>query len=592
MRPIVPFASVLLVSLTAAADASQIRVACIGDSITYGARIDDREHHSYPARLQEHLGEEFLVENFGQSGATLRRGADQAYLEEQEYVEAVSFMPDVLVVQLGTNDTFLNRERPNWVSGHDFGADLRALVEPFERSCPDLRVLVLAPPRVASEAPGLTADAAAEVEAQKPRLVELRRALRFAAREEIRYEFVDLSLELTTEDYADGYHPTPFGADRIARRVATAIESEHETALSPEARATRNSNYAVQIGERLGYRMVAINTAGSTTNPIVIVEPEQALAGRPWILMRNSNGASAVVARHVLDRGAHVVFAIDIDPNSVRLLQLAVRRFGLGQVVTPGGVARNSGPGATVRAVLRAAGIEGSEAFPTTTPVSAVEYRDLAGWGEGRSWHEAAEDLRNAALESGPVDMLFLGGSSVQDLTGHEDRFARKGGERAFDRFADGRSAVNLGLSGDRIEHLLQRVKSGDLDLLSPSLIVVQAGLENLAQEGHTAEETADGLQAVIIALRERFPRATIVSTGPSLEGARTDRRTRRWVKALHLAMGQRTLPQDALHVNLAAWVKAPKGRSLAKRRGAAAQGGQDRWLEALASAIGETVSY
>ena len=48
-----------------------VKVACVGNSITYGMAIDNREEFSYPSQLQGMLGEGFEVGNFGKSGATL-----------------------------------------------------------------------------------------------------------------------------------------------------------------------------------------------------------------------------------------------------------------------------------------------------------------------------------------------------------------------------------------------------------------------------------------------------------------------------------------------------------------------------------------
>lgn len=50
-----------------------IRVACVGDSITYGAKIEDNFLNSYPAQLQLFLGSDYLVGNFGASGYTLQK---------------------------------------------------------------------------------------------------------------------------------------------------------------------------------------------------------------------------------------------------------------------------------------------------------------------------------------------------------------------------------------------------------------------------------------------------------------------------------------------------------------------------------------
>ena len=51
---------------------AKTRVACIGDSITYGYTLPDREHEAYPVQLQKLLDEKFPgkyeVRNFGNSG--------------------------------------------------------------------------------------------------------------------------------------------------------------------------------------------------------------------------------------------------------------------------------------------------------------------------------------------------------------------------------------------------------------------------------------------------------------------------------------------------------------------------------------------
>ncbi|MEG2791940.1 MAG: sialate O-acetylesterase, partial [Odoribacter sp.] len=70
MRTIVFFVCFLCV---AAADgyAQKIKVACVGNSVTYGYLIPNREKDCYPAQLARMLGEGYEVVNFGKSGATL-----------------------------------------------------------------------------------------------------------------------------------------------------------------------------------------------------------------------------------------------------------------------------------------------------------------------------------------------------------------------------------------------------------------------------------------------------------------------------------------------------------------------------------------
>ena len=77
-RALVVVSIVLLIAGVAGAR----RVACVGDSITYGSGIADRAHDSYPAQLEQILKQydtAWEVDNFGVSGATLLTNGDLPY---------------------------------------------------------------------------------------------------------------------------------------------------------------------------------------------------------------------------------------------------------------------------------------------------------------------------------------------------------------------------------------------------------------------------------------------------------------------------------------------------------------------------------
>src|SRR5258708_827771 len=90
-----------------AGDAAQpsVRVACVGDSITYGAGLSGRETNSYPAQLGRLLGAGYDTRNFGVSGATMLKHSDLPYMFRSEYTNALDFAPDIIVIMLGTNDS-------------------------------------------------------------------------------------------------------------------------------------------------------------------------------------------------------------------------------------------------------------------------------------------------------------------------------------------------------------------------------------------------------------------------------------------------------------------------------------------------------
>ncbi|MBO4268875.1 MAG: hypothetical protein J5869_05845 [Bacteroidaceae bacterium] len=104
-----------------------IRVACVGDSITYGHGIKDRIHDAYPGVLSAMLGEKYDVRNFGVSGTTAMTGTDMPYMNEQAYKDALAFNPQIVTVKLGTNDS-----KPyNWKESGHFKEDLKTLIESF-----------------------------------------------------------------------------------------------------------------------------------------------------------------------------------------------------------------------------------------------------------------------------------------------------------------------------------------------------------------------------------------------------------------------------------------------------------------------------
>jgi len=104
-----------------------VRVACVGDSITYGHGIKDRVHDAYPGILSSMLGDKYDVRNFGVSGSTTMMSTDMPYMNEQAYKDALAFNPQIVTIKLGTNDS-----KPyNWTECTHFKQDLKTLINSF-----------------------------------------------------------------------------------------------------------------------------------------------------------------------------------------------------------------------------------------------------------------------------------------------------------------------------------------------------------------------------------------------------------------------------------------------------------------------------
>ena len=129
-------------------------------------------------------------------------------------------------------------------------------------------------------------------------------------------------------------------------------------------------------------------------------------------------------------------------------------------------------------------------AASTTDPVS----REQEGWIKR---HEAM----NERVKQGNVDLLMIGDSITHGW--------EVPGKETWDQYYAKRNAVNLGISGDRTEHVLWRLQNGNIDGISPKAAVIMIGTNNL--KDNTPEEINAGIAAIIKLLREKLPSTKIL---------------------------------------------------------------------------------
>lgn len=126
-----------------------------------------------------------------------------------------------------------------------------------------------------------------------------------------------------------------------------------------------------------------------------------------------------------------------------------------------------------------------------------------------RRFEEIKEKARAHAFR-----VLFLGDS----LTHRWDEVAED--HQIWERHFGSIDPLNAGINGDRTEHLLWRIRHGNLDNQQPRAIVLLIGTNDLGH-GRSPDETAEGIRQILVSLRNMRPKARIL-----LEGLwpRTDR--------------------------------------------------------------------
>lgn len=267
-----------------------IKVACVGNSITYGATIENRELKSYPAQLAVMLGDNYDVRNFGRSGTTLLSKGDYPYIAYEEYQEALEFQPDWVFIKLGTNDT----KPVNYAFLDDFVEDYMNLVSSFKQLPTHPRIVLLLPvPAFCEEGRGINASAIRDDILPKVRQVAF----------ETGTEIVNLYNLLidSTILFTDGIHPSASGATIIAQRICEYILTKNDSHLEVISKLPSGAD----LFNFYGFQGYEFDFNGRNAK---IVIPRKVAKGNPWVWRARFWGHEPQVDIALLERGFHIVY--------------------------------------------------------------------------------------------------------------------------------------------------------------------------------------------------------------------------------------------------------------------------------------------
>lgn len=204
-------------SNTTQAKDGQIKVACVGDSTTYGHGISNWPKHNYPAVLQTLLGEDYHVNNYGVSSFAVQESADRSYRTLPHYQECLAYEADYVVFMMGSNDS----KPENWKGAEAFKTDLLSLLDTYG----DAEIILCTLPAaffLEGQTEGVT-----EHNIQPLVVDEIAEIIRTVAAER-NYTLIDIHA-LTAkhpEWFAkDGVHPNNEGAAAIAEEVSAVLTS-------------------------------------------------------------------------------------------------------------------------------------------------------------------------------------------------------------------------------------------------------------------------------------------------------------------------------------------------------------------------------
>ncbi|MDB5288028.1 MAG: hypothetical protein JWR05_2977 [Mucilaginibacter sp.] len=268
----------------------QVKVACIGASITYGATIENREQNCYPAQLQKMLGSGYKVTNYGVSGATLTRNGNLPYWNTKQYRAVCSNLPDVIVIDLGGNDAkLINRAHFN-----EFDGDYRDLIKSLKQLPSHPRILML------SAMMSFVKDTSqiwGEVIAKRinPMIQQV------AYTEKI--ELLDMYTPFINKEelFSDKLHPNKEGAGIMAAAVYTELTQKRDKAYN----IFNNINLPLKLSSFYSYECADFIFEGRSCK---VVRPKLAAEGHPWIWRARFWAHEPQTDIALLQRGFHIVY--------------------------------------------------------------------------------------------------------------------------------------------------------------------------------------------------------------------------------------------------------------------------------------------
>lgn len=282
----------LVLLVCSRAGAEKIKVACVGNSITYGSGVLNREKNSYPAQLGAMLGENYEVRNFGVSGSTLLTKGDNPYVRTSDYQKVLEYQPDIVTIKLGTNDSKLR----NRGALREFKENYKDLLKSFQQlpSCP--RIILLTPIPAFTD-PKDTVNITDAVIAG--RIIPLLEEIALETGLEIVHLY-PLFPKYEWHLVPDRIHPSAIGAGIITRRLYEQIKFEgkdFDLAGNLGLEGTASNFY--------GYRCTSFVYDGRDCK---IVQPKKAAAGNPWVWRARFWGHEPQTDVALLDRGYHIVY--------------------------------------------------------------------------------------------------------------------------------------------------------------------------------------------------------------------------------------------------------------------------------------------
>jgi lysophospholipase L1-like esterase len=152
------------------------------------------------------------------------------------------------------------------------------------------------------------------------------------------------------------------------------------------------------------------------------------------------------------------------------------------------------------------ANVKGNKINNAIVPVTRLEY-DFYNWEER---HKEIIDL----TKKRDAQLVFIG-DSITHIFGGEPKSKIARGNDIWQQYYSKYNPINMGFGWDRTQNVLWRIRNGELDNISPKVIVLMIGTNNFTgtknARSNTPQEVAVAIKTICESIHKKLPKTQII---------------------------------------------------------------------------------
>ena len=270
-----------------------VNIACIGNGVTYGVGVENREKNNFPQQLQYLLGANYKVTNFGVVNAPLLNSGINGYSKSVVFKRSHDFNPNIVFVELGLDE--IKVSDTSVIS--NFTSTVDNIIQSYANLSSRPRIVLLLPLPIFLKDSSLLDNSFI-----KNKIIPKIQKIAY----EKNLEVLDLfSMFIDREDlFLDKVHPSSLGGTLISKRLYELVK------LNP-AKASVVFSLIQEQKSMSSFSGYACADFTYKNRNCKVVSPKKVANGQPWVWRARFWGHEPQTDIALLERGFHIVY-IDV----------------------------------------------------------------------------------------------------------------------------------------------------------------------------------------------------------------------------------------------------------------------------------------